>query len=135
MSKSLIQLANTSTQAIEENGIISLGNIIRRYGCDCQLVGNTVSLNSEGYYEVDAAVTVVPTEAGVVTVTLYEDGVAVPGAVSSMYATTAAQPVTIPIVTTIRRFCNCCSGPANLSLVLESGAGNVTNVSLRVKKS
>ena len=135
MSKSLIQLANTSTQALEENGIISPGSIVRRYGCDCQLVGNAVFLNTEGYYEADVTVTVVPTEAGVVTVALYEDGVAVPGAVGSMYATTAAQPVTIPIVTTIRRFCNCCSGPANLTLVLKSGAGNVTNVSSRVKKS
>lgn len=135
MSKSLIQLVNTSVQALEEGSIISLGIIQRRFGCNCQYQGNAVVLDGEGYYEIDASVTVEPTAIGFVTVSMYENGVAVPGAVGNMYAATAEQPVTIPIVATVRRFCNCCSGQTNITFVLESGAGNVTNVSVRAVKS
>ena len=135
MSKSLIQIANTSNQTVEENGIISPGTILRRYGCDCQLFGNAIVLDGSGYYDINASVTVSPTATGVVTVSLYENGVPVQGATASAYAGTAEQPVAIPIVTTVRRGCNCCNGLSNLTFVLEEGAGVVSNISAKVEKS
>jgi hypothetical protein len=135
MSRSLIQVANSFNQNVDENGIISPGAIIRRYGCDCQLNGNAVTVDGPGYYAVDASVTVIPTAVGVVTVALYENGVEVPGAFASTYAGTAAQPVAIPIVSTIRRGCNCCNGLSNLTFVLEEGTGVISNFSARVIKS
>lgn len=132
MSKSIIQVANQSTQAVAVNGIIPLGSVQRRYGCNCRLSGNAVEIAGEGYYIVDGCVTVAPTGAGAVTVALYMDGSPVFGAVA--YGTgTAGDPLTLPITATIRQ--GCCDIADTLTLVLLAGAGNVENVSLRVEKS
>lgn len=134
MGKSLIQVTNQSPQNVELNGIITLGSVLRRYGCNCRLSGNAVEVKGEGYYEIDACVTVEPTATGTVTVALYNNGVQVQGAISSATASSASSPVTLPIVSTIRQGC-CCDSADNLTLVLLEGEGSVTNVSMRVVKS
>lgn len=134
MGKSLIQVANQSTQAVAVNSIIGLGSTQRRYGCNCRLSGNGIEVNGEGYYKVDASVSVAPTAAGNVTVALYNNGVQVPGAIAYDSVSTAANPTNLSIVATIRQGC-CCDSADNLTLVLLEGEGNVTNVSMRVEKS
>lgn len=62
---------------------IPLGTTIRRFGCNAVLSGNGVLLKGQGYFDVDASVTFTPTAAGAYTVTLFKDGVAVPGATLS----------------------------------------------------
>jgi len=131
MSKSLIQTVNPSTQAVAVDGIIPLGSVLRRYGCNCRLSGNAVELVGCGYYTVDAAVTVEPTAEGNVTVALYADGSQIPAAIGYGNAA-AASPVTVPITTTIRLRED---GTTSLTFVLTEGEGNVTNVSARVEKS
>ena len=133
MSRSLIQVANQSTQAVDVNSIISLGSVQRRFGCNCRLSGNGIELIGEGYFKADVTVTVSPTAAGNVTVALYNNGAQVPGAIA--YGTVAGTSdfVTLPITTTIRQMC--CDSADNLTLVLIEGAGNVTNVSMRVEKA
>ena len=121
MSKSLIQTVNPSTQAVAVDGIIPLGSVLRRYGCNCRLSGNAVELVGCGYYTVDAAV----------TVALYADGSQIPAAIGYGNAA-AASPVTVPITTTIRLRED---GTTSLTFVLTEGAGNVTNVSARVEKA
>jgi hypothetical protein len=131
MSKSLIQTVNPSTQAVAVDGIIPLGSVLRRYGCNCRLSGNAIELVGCGYYTVDAAVTVEPTAEGNVTVALYADGSQIPAAIG--YGNVAAaSPVTVPITTTIRLRED---GTTSLTFVLTEGEGNVTNVSVRVEKS
>lgn len=133
MGKSLIQVANQSTQTIALNSIISLGSVQRRYGCNLRLSGNGIECTGEGYYKIDACVSVAPTAEGAVTVGLYNNGVQIPGAIA--YGNSgAATPVTLPITATIRQNC-CCDSADNLTLVLIEGAGTVNNVSLRVEKS
>ena len=134
MSRSLIQVANPSTQAVAVNSIIAPGSVQRRFGCNCRLIGNAVEVAGEGYYVVDAGVTVAPTVAGNVTVGLYVNGTLLPGAVGYGTAAAAGDPVTLPITATIRQGCNCDSAD-NLTLVLMEGAGNVQNVSMRVEKA
>ena len=134
MSRSLIQIANPSTQAVAVNAIIPLGSVQRRFGCNCRLSGNAIEVAGEGYYTVDGTVTVAPTAAGAVTVGLSVNGSILPGAVGYGTAAAANDPATVPIVATIRQGCNCDSAD-NLTLVLLSGAGNVQNVSLRVEKA
>ena len=134
MSRSLIQVANQSTQAVDVNSIISLGSVQRRFGCNCRLSGNGIEVNGEGYYTVDATVSVSPTATGAVTVGLYVDGAQRPGAIAYGSVSTASNPVTLPIVATIRQGC-CCDSADNLTLVLIEGAGDVTNVSMRVEKA
>lgn len=132
MSKSLIQVANQSPQAVALNGILSLGSTQRRYGCNCRLSGNAIELDGAGYYTVDANVSIEPTAAGAVTIALYDNGTQIPGAIA--YTTgTAGDPLTVSINTTVRQGC-CCDSGDNLTLVLLAGPGNVTNVSMRVVK-
>jgi hypothetical protein len=134
MAKSLIQTSNQTTQNVNENSIIDLGTVIRRYGCNLRLSGNGIEAVGEGYYEITAAISVSPTTPGAVTVAIYDNGVQIPGAIA--YGTTAAADdvVTLPIVTTIRQGCRC-QGIDSLTAVLIEGAGEVSNISVRVEKS
>ena len=132
MGKSLIQTVNQTSQTVEENGIISLGSVLRRYGCNCRLSGNAIELAGQGYYTVDVNVSVVPTAVGNVTVALYNNNVQVPSAIA--YGTGEADsPITLPIQATIRQMC--CDSADSLTVVLVEGAGQVTNISARVEKS
>lgn len=133
MSRSLIQVANQSTQAVAVNSIIGLGSTQRRFGCNLRLSGNGIEVNGEGYYTVDCDVSVAPTAAGPVTVALYNNGAQIPGAIAYGSVTTAANPVNLCINTTIRQGC-CCDSADNLTCVLLAGPGNVQNISLRVVK-
>ena len=134
MSKSLIQVANPSTQAVAVNAIIPLGSVQRRFGCNLRLSGNAIECAGEGYYTVDGNITVAPTAAGTVTIGLSVNGTILPGAVTSGSTSTAGNPITLPIEATIRQGC-CCDSADNLTLVLLAGPGNVQNVSLRVEKA
>ena len=91
MAKSLLYTVNNYVQALLENGKINLGSTVRRFGCNCVLSGDSsINVNGEGYYEFKANVTVEPTAVGTVTVTLYDGGNVVQGAVGSVYASTAS---------------------------------------------
>ena len=132
MGKSLIQVANPSNQAVTADSIITLGSVIRRYGCNCKLSGNAIELYKGGYYKVNGTVSISSTAAGNVTVGLYQDGVQYPGAIAYGTAAGAGDFVTLPIQTTVRIEDPC--GSANLTLVVVEGAGSVVNVSLGVDK-
>ena len=134
MSRSLIQVANQSTQVVAADSIISLGSTQRRFGCNLRLSGNGIEVNGEGYYTVDADVSVAPTAIGPVTVALYNNGIQVPGAIAYDSVSTAGNPTTLSINATVRQGC-CCDSADNLTLVLLAGAGNVQNVSVRVVKA
>lgn len=133
MSRSLIQVANQSNQTVATNSIIGLGSVQRRFGCNCRLSGNGIELDGQGYYTVDANVSVAPTAAGPVTIALFNNGVQVPGAIAYGNATAANEPVNLTLVATLRQGC-CCDSADNLTLVLIEGAGTVQNVSMRVEK-
>ena len=52
--KSAIFTANTTAQTVAVGGTLSLGSIIRRYGCDLNLNGNSITVNGcndAGYYD------------------------------------------------------------------------------------
>lgn len=134
MSKSLIQLYNESTQAVTEGNVINFGSVLRRYGCNLRLSGGAVEADGCGYYEADVVATVEPVAVGNVTVALFENNVQIPGAIASGYVGEASAPITLPIVTTIRKGCNC-DGASQIVLKLIEGPGNVTNVSTRIVKS
>jgi hypothetical protein len=134
MGKSLIQTTNQSQQTVAVNSIISLGSVLRRYGCNLRLSGNGIEVTGEGYYKIDSNVSVSPTAAGPVTVALYNNGVQIPGAIAYGSVSTAGNPITLPLETTIRQAC-CCDSADNITCVLLEGAGVVDNISVRVEKS
>ena len=133
MSKSLIQTANQSSQSVAVNSAISLGTVIRRFGCNCRLSGNAIEVDGAGYYTISGTVTLQPTAVGSVSVGVYVNGVPVVGSVVTGSVSTAGNPVTLPIETTIRQGCNC-DGASQIFLMLTAGASTVTGVSLRVEK-
>ena len=134
MSKSLIQVANQSSQTVADNSIISLGSVQRRFGCNLRLSGNAIEADGAGYYTITGAVSVAPTAAGPVTVAIYDNGVQIPGVIAFGTVAAAGDSITLPLVGTIRQGC-CCDSADNLTLMLIEGAGIVSNVSLRVEKA
>ena len=129
--KSALYAAMQTPTAVAVDGVIPLGSLIRRYGCVGALNGNAVNITGAGYYDVDASVTVSPAAAGTVTITLYKDGVAVPGATASETAA-ANGTVDLNIPALVRQVC-CAAGSA-LTLVLTGVAATVNNVALRVQR-
>lgn len=129
--KSALYTALQTPTAVAVDGVIPLGSLIRRYGCDISLNGNAVNLSGAGYYDVDASVTVAPTAAGTVTATLVKDGVAIPGATASA-AAAAGAPTVLSFPALVRQAC-CAAGSA-LTLVLTGAAATVNNVALRVQR-
>lgn len=130
--KSLIYTAMQTPTAVAVNGIIPLGTIVRRYGCNCNLNGNGIAINGQGYYDVDVSVEAVPDAAGTVTVQLLKDGVAVPGATAAATVAAVANTVTLAFPATARL--GCCSTGSVLTLLLTGAASTVNNVAARVEK-
>ena len=134
MSRSLIQTTNQTTQAVALNGIISLGSVLRRFGCNLRLSGNAIECTGEGYYVVSCNVTVSPTAAGDVSVALFDNGVQIPGAIAAGTVAAAGDFITLPIETTIRQGC-CCDSAESITAVLLAGPGDVANIGLRIEKA
>jgi hypothetical protein len=130
--KSLIYTAMQTPTAVAVNGIIPLGTIVRRYGCNCNLNGNGIAINGQGYYDVDVSVEAVPDAAGTVTVQLLKDGVAVPGATAAATVAAVANTMTLAFPATVRL--GCCSTGSVLTLLLTGAASTVNNVAARVEK-
>lgn len=129
--KAAIYVANTGAQALQIGSTISLGSIIRRFGCGVNLNGNGIVIDKQGYYDVDASITATAAAAGTVTVTLLRDGVAVPGAVASVTAA-AAGTVALPITALVRQMCG--NSGSTLTLQLGGTAATINNVALKVIK-
>lgn len=131
MAKAAIYTANTGAQVLQIGSTLSLGSIIRRFGCGVNLNGNGIVIDEQGYYDVDASITATAAAAGTVTVTLLRDGVAVPGAVASATAA-AAGTVALPITALVRQMC--CGSGSTLTLALGGTAATINNVALKVIK-
>ena len=132
MSKSAIYTANTGAQAVPVGGTIALGGIVRRFGCAVDLNGSAVNVTAPGYYTANVSVTAAPTAAGTVTVTMFNNGVAVPGATASVTAASAADAVNLAFDSVVRVPCGGNSG--SLSLILTGAASTVSNVAMVVEK-
>lgn len=136
MSKAGIYTVNSGAQAVAVGGTINLGTINRRFGRECcepviDLNGSSITLNEAGYYDIDVAVTALPTAAGPVTIAVFQDGVAVPGSTNTTTAPAAGNPVNVVSLPMVRVRCGAAS---NLAVVLVNGAGTIANVSVKVIK-
>lgn len=135
MSKAGIYTVNSGAQTVAVGGVLNLGTINRRFGRECcepvmELNGSSITLNEPGYYDIDVAVTALPTAAGPVTIAVQQDGVAVPGSTNTEQAT-AGNPVNVVSLPLVRVRCGAAS---SLSVVLVNGAGTIANVAVKVLK-
>lgn len=92
----LLGTRNTTSQDVVASGIVDLGSTYRRY-CrknECgvstfALNGDAISLQQSGVYKVTVSATFTAPVAGDVTLQLYENGVAIPGALATETITTS----------------------------------------------
>lgn len=133
MSRSLIQTANISPAPLAAGAQIPLGNVVRRFGCNCRLSGNAIELEGAGYYTINAAITVTPDAIGNITVAAYLDNVPIPAAVAVGSVDTISDSVTLPITATVRMGC-CCEGASQLTFTIDNAA-DLVSASVRVEKA
>ena len=127
---SALYTVNTNYSVVE-GADVPFGNIVRRYGRNCQLNGGGISLIGGGYYDIESTFTFTPTGAGDVTVQFYQDGLGIPGAVAT-FAGTAGSAVTVPIICLVRN----CGGSCNTTITASvSAAGVVNNFATKIEKA
>ena len=91
----LLGTKNFTSQEVVENGIVNLGAVYRKY---CKRIngtrtfdfdGNNVILQQSGIYHVTVTAVASGSEAGDITLSLFENGVSVPGIFSTQTITTS----------------------------------------------
>lgn len=133
MGKSAIYTSNTTAQALAIGSAISPGSIIRRFGPNLNLSGESINVTGAGYYSIDASFVITATNAGTVIITLVKDGVAVPGAIASA-SLAVGDVATISINALVREFGCCCDNNSNLNFVLSGAAETISNASIVIER-
>lgn len=130
MSKSVLYASNTSNQTLSTGDVINFGSIVRKYGCNCNLSGGNVVVSGTGYYNMDTIFTLTASAAGNAIITLYKDGVAIPGGIAT-FTMAAGDLCAVSIPAMIRQHC-CCD--ATITAVLTGIAGTMNNAAIVVEK-
>lgn len=81
--KSALYSINNSVVSLPDGGTYAPATVVRRYGQNYQLQGNGITLTGPGYYDIAAGATLSGSAAGTITLTAYQDGVAIPGMTAS----------------------------------------------------
>lgn len=125
----MIQAINTTNTALTAGQIIPLSQKVIK-GCTATLNSNAISLNAKGTYMITVNADFIATGAGIATLQLFNNGVAIPDAKSAV-TSTAGGTVTQSFTTIIQVPCPVLGN--NLTLT-ESVAGTLTNASVIVTK-
>ena len=134
MAKAFAFIANNTSQTITGGGVVNPGTAVHGFGCTCcgrtiQLSGTNINLRETGYYSVNVGATVSASDAGNVTLALYQDGALV--AQGSETISAANDPASVSFPAGVKVNCN-----SVLTLVVTSTAGDpiVTNIYTTVEK-
>ena len=84
---SLINIITNTEETVASGGSIPLTTITRRTGCALNLNSNSVVISKPGYYILDANVTFEAQAEGTETISVYKNGVLIPGATITLAAT------------------------------------------------
>lgn len=127
--KSALYSVNSNSQTIAVGGTVNFGNTVRRFGNNIHMSGGNANLIGQGYYDINAHIGFTGL-AGVTTITLYKDGIAIPGAVASI--TTANNALyDVNISALVRNFC---CGESTITAVVSGVGATVTNATVKVEK-
>lgn len=143
MSCGFMYSANSATQAVAVGGTINMGTPVRRKGCVKGTATPVINTNGANttlsgcgkypeYFNVSTAFVVTPNAAGTVTITVFQDGVAIPGAFASATVAAEATTVTLSIVFGVRLNCGVTS--SNITYVLTGADSSVTNAVQTIEK-
>lgn len=143
----LLGTKNTAIQAVDVDGLINLGQVYRRYckknNCGVKtfdFTTNSVTLNQSGVYHITATLVGTGTAAGDVTVQLYDNAVAIPGAISTQTITTADTELRTFVIDYFVLVDNACvlgnatTVAESLTLVNTGVAASFTSVIFNVEK-
>lgn len=130
--RSAIYSVNTSTATILEGGTYQPNTIIRRFGQCCQMANNAMQLNGQGYYDVAVTATVTGTVAGNVTMTVYQDGAAVPGMNATQTIKAVGDTVTLGTSGIVRVYCG--KNSSTLTIVIGGQAVTGNNLAIDITK-
>ena len=133
----MISSYNITSQAVATDGLLTFTTDRILTGCTATRDGQTFQLNKPGYYYVTFnAVAAATTTVGELTVELYNNGVAVPGAEASYTTTTAGENATYAFSTIIRVPPSCCvvNNAAKLTVVNTGVEATYTNVNINITK-
>ena len=132
----MISSYNITTQAVLADGVINFTTDRILTGCTATRDGQTFQLNKPGYYYVTFNAVATATEAGEITVTLENNGIAVIGATASMTAGTVGDLVNLSFTTIIKVPPSCCavSNVGKLTVVNAGVGATYTNVNLNITK-
>ena len=133
----MISSYNTNTQAVVTDGLLTFTTDRILTGCTATRNGNTFQLNKPGYYYVTFNAVAAATETlGELTVELYDNGVAVPGALASRTTTTAGNNTNYAFSTIIRVLPSCCAvdNTARLTVVNTGVDATYTNANINITK-
>lgn len=136
----LLNLVDSTNQSVLTGGIVNLGSVIHRVcgGTFAFTNSNTIALNQQGWYKVHVTINATGTAIGVNTFQLYQNGVAVSGALASHTITAVGDVRNFSFETIVRVLPSCacqCNSPVNLT-VLNNGANTITvnNITVDVVK-
>lgn len=141
--KSMISTVNSASTAVTVGSTIPLGSITRRFGnkkgCPCvpalDLSGsNSIIVRESGYYDIDVTSTFTVPIAGNVTISVFINGVAVPGLTATTTVTTESTQISTLNINAPDILVQCSSVPATITIVLSGVAATFSNISVSVKK-
>ena len=131
-------LQSYSTNAlVAENEPIPINSVTIEKGCTAvQTSPTTVDLNKCGVYMVSVNTSSTPSEAGLMSIQLYKNGVARPEATSAttgvVDSTDALSFVTLVQVTS-NNSCKCCDSPTRVQ-IMNTGVGATHDVNVVITK-
>ena len=132
MSRSAIYAVNTTTGTSLAAGATYVpSTVIRRFGQNAILAGNGILLRGEGYYSIDATVTVNAAAASEVTLALYQDGQPIQGATATAVAAAIGDQISVPLTAMVKLNCNCME---SVITVVAVTAATTNNLAIRVVK-
>lgn len=133
-AKSCIRVVNSTDQAFTAtpSPLLLEGTPVVESGCSLCLNASSIQVNKSGLYHISADVIVTPTAAGLLTFQAYNNGIAIPSALSQE-TVAAGSAYTIHIETDLAINTCCVSRPV-ITFELSGVAGNVNNLSAGVVK-
>lgn len=133
----MISSYNTTTQAVLTDGVINFTTDRILTGCTATRNGATFQLNKPGYYYVTFnAVAAATDTVGELTIELYNNGIAVPGAKASKTIATTVANDTYAFSTIIKVPPSCCAVDNTGKLtVINTGVGaTYSNANINITK-
>ena len=139
MAKAFAFITNTTAQALTSGANVAPGTAQHGFGntgcgCSCggytiQVSGNNINLRAPGYYEIVVGASVTNSDAGNVTLSLYQDGALVAQGIETIAA--ASDPANIAFPAGVKVSCT-----SAMTLVVTTTAGNptVSGLYITVKK-